>query len=75
MSKQLTLDLKFNSYHEQNPQIYQAFERLTLRTIAKGFKHYGAKGIFELVRWHTDVRADDEFKINNTYMHSIRPAV
>lgn len=69
---QLTLSLdnsKFCSYHEQNPHIYKEFERMTLLTIReKKFKNYSAKGIFELIRWHTGVEAfRDCFKVNNNY--------
>lgn len=68
---QLELDLdnaKFCSYHSANPQVYEAFKKFTLRTIKKGFKNYSAKGIFELVRWHSGITADnDVFKVNNNY--------
>lgn len=57
----------FREYHEANPQIYRAFRRYALDTIRKGFSHYSAKGIFELIRWHTGVAANGEFKINNNY--------
>lgn len=41
---------------------------MTLETIEKGFKHYGAKGIFEIIRWHTGVAANgDVFDVNNNY--------
>lgn len=68
---QLMLDLdssKFCSYHEANPHIYKAFKEMTLQTISKGFKNYGAKGIFELIRWHQGTAAYmDCFKVNNNY--------
>lgn len=61
-------DSKFCAYHEQNPQVYKKFEEFTLKTIEKGFKNYGAKGIFELVRWTSGVSADNDcFKVNNSY--------
>lgn len=63
------VEKKFREYHEKNPHIYDAFEMLTLRTIKKGFKHYGSKGIFEILRWRTGIQAggDDPFKINNNF--------
>jgi len=65
----LTLDnKKFCSYHEHNPNVYKAFKEKTLETISKGFQHYGAKGIFELIRWYTGISAHgDCFKVNNSY--------
>jgi hypothetical protein len=68
---QLSLALdnkKFCSYHAANPHIYKKFEDVTLQTIAKGFKNYSAKGIFEIIRWNTGLAAyRDCFKINNNY--------
>lgn len=68
---QLSLSLDnsaFCSYHDANPNVYIAFRDMTRATIAKGFKHYSAKGIFELIRWHTGTAAyKDCFKVNNNY--------
>lgn len=57
-------------YHQKNPQVYVQFRKVTLQTIAKGFKHYSAKGIFEIVRWHSGVSTVDPegFKVNNSYV-------
>lgn len=58
----------FVEYHRDNPEIYDEFERLTLKAIAAGRKNYGANGIVELIRWNTTVIAkNDKFKINNNY--------
>lgn len=70
--EQLALELndeKFCLYHKQNPQVYVEFKKFTFKTIKKGFKNYSAKGIFELIRWHSGVSADgsDGFKVNNNY--------
>ncbi len=72
MNGQLTLDLKaekFCAYHQENPQVYEEFKKFTYKTIKKGFKNYSAKGIFELIRWHSGVSAngEDGFKVNNNY--------
>lgn len=32
-----------------------------------GFKIYSAKGIFEIIRWHTSAHGNDGFKVNNNY--------
>lgn len=66
---ELSLDnSKFCSYDRANPQVYAEFKRITLATIDKGFKNYSAKGIFEIVRWHTGVEANNDcFKVNNNY--------
>ena len=62
------VDPKFIQYHQDNPQIYKAFEAKTFEAIRKGFKHYGSKGIFEQIRWQTGVEpGGDGFKVNNIY--------
>lgn len=59
---------KFDNYHQKNPHIYKLFEQFTFQAMEKGFKKYGAKSIFELIRWHTKTnKTTDEFKINNSY--------
>jgi hypothetical protein len=58
---------QFCQYDAENPQVYDKFKMMTLQTIGKGFKNYGAKGIVELIRWHTGVSGNDQFKINNNY--------
>lgn len=65
MTYQTELFAPAYKYHKDNPQVFREFERLTFQTIEKGFKHYSAKGILELIRWHTGVRAKDQFKVNN----------
>lgn len=57
----------FAEYHEQNPQIYEAFKKFTFYLLGKGRKHYGARGIIELVRFNSMVTGNDGFKINNNY--------
>jgi len=60
--------MTFEQYDNDNPQIWQAFAHYTHKTIDKGFHNYGAKGIIELIRWHTGVKAEgDTFKVNNNF--------
>jgi len=59
---------QFPKYHTDNPQIYEAFKRVALQAIDKGYSHWGAKGVFEVIRWQTNVSAkDDIFKVNNSF--------
>lgn len=57
----------FAEYHEQNPQIYEAFKKFTFDLIKRGRDHYGAQGIIELIRYHSIIGGNDGFKINNNY--------
>ena len=59
---------KFLKYHTENPSIYKKFKELTFTAINKGFEHYGAKGIFEQIRWESQENVkSDGFKVNNIY--------
>ncbi len=56
----------FLDYHQQNLHIWEAFEKLTLRVIAKK-KVVGAKAIVERIRWDEEIEYDREFKVSNSY--------
>lgn len=60
---------EFLQYHNENPQIWKAFEAKTKQAIERGFRHYGPAAIFELLRWETGVSSNgaDGFKLNNTW--------
>lgn len=59
--------MKFNNYHQENPQIWEAFKKYSFEAKQRGFKNYSAYSIFEIIRWHTDVSARDKYKVNNNY--------
>lgn len=72
--RQLELDLfegindkKFLQYHKTNPHLYAAFKSIALRAINIGFRNYGAKGIFEIIRWERKEKGLGDFKINNNF--------
>lgn len=57
-------------FHRKNPEIWQAFVRLTFDRIGKGFRHYSTQAIFEAIRWEMDVATGDglsSFKLNNNF--------
>ena len=54
-------------YDRQNPDVWRLFVKYAMRIIRRGQGHYGAKAIFELIRYHTIVRGTGTFKINNNY--------
>lgn len=54
---------------EAEPAFWREFVRLTLRMIAAGRRHYGAKAIAEVVRFHRALTPDDEgFHVNNNHV-------
>lgn len=68
-------------YHKKNPHVYDLFEQYTFMVIKRGFQHYGAKGIMERIRWHSDIETTgDRFKVSNNhtayyarYFHHLHP--
>lgn len=58
---------KFLAYHAENPAVWLEFEKLALMAIERGVKKWGAKGIFEVVRWKSEIEDRVEFKANNNF--------
>lgn len=64
----LTPQERFEAFHEANPHVYRALRLLALRLRRSGRRHYGMKGLFEVLRFDRALRTDgDEFKLNNNY--------
>lgn len=59
--------IDFKKYDKENPQIWEGFVKYAKEAKSKGFKNYSANGIFEILRWHTGVNGNDQFKISNNY--------
>lgn len=60
--------INFDQYDRQNPSVWGQFVHFAYETRNKGFRKYSAKGIFELIRWHTGAGASGEtYKVNNNY--------
>lgn len=58
---------KFFSWHKQNLDVWNCFERVALDLIEEGFKSYGAKAIMEVVRYKLRKNIKGELKCNNNY--------
>ncbi len=65
----MTIQQKFQIYHEQNPNVYEAFKKYAFAAINGGRKKYSAKSILERVRWHLnfEIVGDETYKNNNNY--------
>lgn len=58
---------KFFEFHQQNPAVYEVV-RLARMTRAAGYPQYGIGALWEVARWHINMRTvGDEFKLNNNY--------
>lgn len=60
---------EFIGWLPNNMHVWIAFERETLRVIARGFKHYSARTIVHFLRHHSAVaeNAGEGWKINNNH--------
>jgi hypothetical protein len=60
----------FVAWHSRNPSVWRKFENKALALIAKGKQRWGAKAIFEVIRYE---RAEeeggqfDDYAVNNNY--------
>jgi hypothetical protein len=58
----------FNKFNKENPHVYQAFERESLKAIEKGREKISAKLIINWIRWNEFLNSSDlNFKINDAY--------
>ena len=55
----MTID-EFNKYHEENPKVYEYFEKFTFKVINAKRKYFSARAIYERIRWETQVE-DNNF--------------
>ena len=60
---------KFKAYHLSNPDVYSEFRKYAHRMKSTGRPRYSAWCIFNVIRWHTDLKTSGvEFKISNDYI-------
>ena len=58
----------FIDYHKANPGVWDRFELKALALINRGVKRYGAKAIFEVIRYeHMLAMGPDSFVVNNNW--------
>lgn len=62
------LEEKFETYHKENPRVYELFVRFAKEALNSGYKTFSANAIFERIRWYVSVETvGDSFKLNNNY--------
>ena len=70
MTRGQKLDFEFAEFCEQNPHVYQRFRMLAVKLMAKGHTRWGAKGIWEVLRWELAVSTNagvSSPKLNNNF--------
>lgn len=66
----VTVQTRFEEYHERNPEVFELFVQFTREVMRSGYEHYGAWATFQRIRWHIDMETHqrDGFKISNDYI-------
>lgn len=63
-----TIQEGFESFHELNPWVLEAYVRLTRDWLANGHQRVGIGMLTEVLRWrYGRATTGDEFKLNNNY--------
>lgn len=52
-------EARFLAFHQENPIIYQLWDRFTRQAIAKGYQRVGSQMIIERIRWETTINIID----------------
>jgi hypothetical protein len=64
-----TIDARFQSFHADNPRVYELLVRFSLQLKHRGYEHAGISLIWERMRWEMSLETvdPDGFKLNNDY--------
>jgi len=58
----------FERFDREHPEFWDEFEHRAYVMMTKGRKHYSARTIFEVLRWHSDLDSGGKFKIQNNWI-------
>lgn len=59
---------EYLEFDKANPQVYELFKQYAFQLRKRGFKRYGARGIFNRIRWETDEPSNqthESFKLSD----------
>lgn len=64
----MTLEERFEEFHDKNPHVYVALVKLARQLMARGHKKIGIAMLWEVLRWQSMLQTEgDPFKLNNDY--------
>ena len=61
---------RFRQFHENNPHVYKLFSRFASEAASRGRERFGARMVWERMRWHVAFETVDDaslFKLNDHY--------
>ena len=70
MTRGQKLDYEFDEFIQANPHIYEKFRMLAVKLKAKGIDRWGAKSLWEVLRWDLAMETNapiDGPALNNNY--------
>ena len=70
-NRALQLDAEFDRFVADNPEVYEQFRLLAVKLKAKGFTRWGAKAIWEVLRYELAVNTTNsvkDYKLNNNHV-------
>tara|TARA_R110002020_G_scaffold148076_2_gene323897 strand:- start:32 stop:304 length:273 start_codon:yes stop_codon:yes gene_type:complete len=60
--------IDFKNYDAANPQIWAEFKKFCFLAKERGYTHWSAKGVFEVIRWNTPASdTTTPFKVCNNF--------
>ena len=69
-NRRLQLDAEFDRFVADNPEVYEKFRMLAVKLKAKGFERWGAKAIWEVLRYELAISTTanvKDYRLNNNY--------
>ena len=70
MNRNLQLDAECDRFIAENPHIWRQFRLLAVKLKAKGIERWGAKAIWEVLRFELALKAQttgEKYALNNNY--------
>lgn len=69
IKKKESIAQRFNRFHSQNPEVYQALVALARDFRCKTNRKIGMKMLFEVLRWnyYLTITTDEEYKLSNDF--------
>ena len=70
MTTRLQLDAEFERFLAENPEVYRRFRLLAVKLKAQGITRWGAKSLWEVLRWQLAVETNasvKDYRLNNNF--------
>ena len=70
-NRALQLDAEVDRFISENPHIWRSFKMLAVKIKAKGYDRWGAKSLWEVLRWELAVNSNSKVpgpRLNNNFV-------